>query len=67
MSADIVTLPPRRRTYGDGHVYQCVLLRDDVSIGDLVNALRHSWIVLTTDAATGQQIIHRAPPPNDSA
>lgn len=64
MSADILTMPPRRRAYGDGHVYQCVLLRDDVSIGELVRALRFSGIVLTTDAATGQQIIHKHTPPD---
>jgi hypothetical protein len=64
VSADILTLPPRRRTYGDGHVYQCVLLRDDVSIGELVRALRFSGIVLTTHAESGAQIIHKHTPPD---
>lgn len=49
------------------HVYTAVLLRDDVSLGDLANALRFSGIVLSTDRLSGQTLIHRSPSPKDAA
>lgn len=69
MSANVTTLHPRRRYAddGSGHVYHAILLRDDVTISDLMHALRFSGIVLTTDRATGQAVIHRPPMPNGAA
>lgn len=43
------------------HVYSAVLIRDDVSLGELVRALRFSGIVISTDPASGQTVIHRSP------
>jgi hypothetical protein len=71
MSADIH--PIFRRILRDhgvkttSHVYTVLLLRDDVSLGDLAHALRFSGIVLTTDSENGQTILHRSPPPHDAA
>ena len=71
MSAEIHTLTPRRRPLLKGgehpHVYTAVLLRDDVSVGDLAHALRFSGIVITTDPLSGQTLIHRAPTPKGAA
>lgn len=62
--ANVVTLPPRKPVE---RTYHAILVRDDVSIGDLAHALRFSGIVLTTHAESGAQIIHRTPPPIDAA
>lgn len=70
MSADIHTFPPRRprREPMHPHVYSAVLIRDDVSIGELMHALRFTGIAVTTDPLSGQTLIHRSPtPPRDAA
>lgn len=69
MSADIHEFRPRpRRAPGERpHVYSAVLIRDDVSVGELMHALRFSGIVVTTDPLSGQTLIHRSPTPKDAA
>jgi hypothetical protein len=71
MSADIHPIFRRiLRDHGvktNSHVYTAVLLRDDVSLGELAHALRFSGIVLTTDPMSGQTLLHRAPAPGDAA
>ncbi len=71
MSADIFEFvaracrPMPRREHP--HTYHAVLLRDDVTVGELAYALRASGIVITTDPASGQTCIHRSPTPKDAA
>ncbi len=48
-------------------VYSVLLLAPDVSIGELLCALRFSGLDLTTDRATGNQILHRRPGPKPAA
>lgn len=48
-------------------VYSVLLLAPDVSIGELLCALRYSGLDLTTDRATGNQILHRRPGPKPAA
>lgn len=48
-------------------VYSVLLLAPDVSIGELLCALRFSGLDLTTDRATGNQILHRRPGPKGAA
>jgi hypothetical protein len=73
MSAEIRTLPPRRprpapaRGGEHPHVYTAVLIRDDVSVGEMMHALRFSGIVITTDPLSGQVVIHRSPTPRPAA
>ena len=47
--------------------YHAILVRDDVSIGELCHALRFSGIVVSTDKGSGQVVIHRSPTPHDAA
>jgi hypothetical protein len=68
MSADILTLPPRRpREPMHPHIYSAVLIRDDVTLGELMAALRFTGIVVSTHPESGQTYIHRAPTPNNAA
>ncbi len=60
-----VKLPPKPTEHQ--HVYHAILIRDDVSIGDLMTALRFSGIVVSTHPESGQTYIHRAPTPNNAA
>jgi len=48
-------------------VYSALLLHPDVSVGELVRALRYSGLVLTDDPVTGNRILHRLTPPDDAA
>lgn len=64
--ANVVELP-RRKPEPSERTYHAILVRDDVSMGELAHALRFSGIVLTTHAASGAQIIHRPTPPKDAA
>lgn len=56
--SNVVTLPPRKPAE---HTYRAVLIRDDVTIGELAHALRFSGIVISTDPLSGQTTIHRSP------
>lgn len=47
--------------------YSALLLHPDVSVGELVHALRQSTICVSTDATTGNQILHRRPGPKGAA
>jgi hypothetical protein len=68
MSADIHNFPPRlARTGEHSHVYHAVLIRDDVTLGELAHALRFTGIVVSTDPASGQTVVHRNPPPHNAA
>lgn len=61
MSADIIDL------VRPSPVYTAILIRDDVSLGDLMHALRFSGIVVSTDPDSGQTYIHRPNPPQTAA
>ena len=66
MSADIKNFPPRPvRT--DERVFTCLLMRDDVTLGELMHALRFTGIAVSTHPDSGQVYIHRAPAPNNAA
>jgi hypothetical protein len=83
MSADIINLlgrackpaklaefpvtPRTVRHREHAHVYHAILVRDDVSVGELAHALRFSGIVVSTDPASGQTVVHRNPPPKGAA
>jgi len=68
VSADILDLTARlrRRPADDGRLYHCMLRDGEVTVGDLMYALRHTDIVITTDDV-GNQILHRRPQPPDAA
>jgi hypothetical protein len=70
MNTVIRTLFPRcrRPVRGDHpYVYTAVLLRDDVSVGELVQALKFTGIVVSTHAESGATVIHRPPAPKPAA
>lgn len=48
-------------------IYHCMLRDGDVTLGELVHALRQSTICVTTDPTTGNQILHRRPEPEGAA
>lgn len=56
-----VRLPRPVRVEPAVRTYSAILVRDDVTIGELMHALRFSDIVVTTDPASGQTIIRRSP------
>lgn len=55
--ANVVELRPKPNE----RTYHAILVRDDVSIGELAHALRFSDIVISTDPLSGQTTIHRSP------
>lgn len=48
-------------------IYHCVLIPDAIKFAELARALRHSDLCLSTDAASGCQVIHRKPTPPEAA
>ncbi len=58
--ANVVELRPKPNE----RTYHAILVRDDVSMGELAHALRFSGIVLTTHPESGTQVIHKHTPPD---
>ena len=54
-------LAERHRAPKPEPVYQILLLGPDVTIGELLHALRGSGLVVSTEPVTGTQVIHREP------
>ncbi len=70
MAAEIIDLVPRLLAHirvREETGWQCVLLRDDVSIGQLMHALRLTDLCLSNDPTTGVATIHRKPVPDGAA
>lgn len=47
-------------------VYRAIWLDDAVSVGELIQALKFSGLVVSTTAG-GMNVIHQAPPPGGAA
>jgi len=45
----------------DANTYLVVLVRDDVTLGTLAQALAHGGMVISNDSVTESLVIHRAP------
>ena len=49
------------------YAYETVMLAPEVSVGQLLHALRFSGIVISTHPESGQTYIHRSPTPPNAA
>lgn len=51
----------QREAPPEPRAYQHMLLAPEVTIGELLHALRGSGLVVSTEPVTGTQVIHREP------